>query len=348
MNFKITRRQFPFALFGTAAATMQARAADAVADFFRGKTVTLIVSSAADGGYDRLARAVAKHMFAYIPGKPEIAVRNMPGAGGIIAANYLASGANKDGLVIACLQANTALEPLLGTKQAEYDANRINWLGTPSVETGLLMVWQKSPVTTLEDATKIPLKAGTSGHNSAPAFFARLLNETLGTKLEIVVGFRGQAGAWQAMEKGDIDTYGMTYWSSLTSARKKWLQDKSIRILLQYGPEKVAELSGVPYAPDLLKTPADRAFFEAATLQMSLGRPFAAPPGVPSDRVAALRKALMDTFNDEKFQRDVRRIGLLVNNPRSGEQLQQQIANAYRAPAETVARLRRIANPPRS
>lgn len=348
MTFKISRRHFPLALFGSAAAAFQARAADSVADFYKGKTITLIVSATADGGYDRLARTVAKHMLAYVPGKPEIVVRNMPGAGGLIAANYLANAASKEGLVIACLQANTALEPLYGAKQAEYDANRINWLGTPSTETGLLMVWQKSPVNSIEDATRIPLKAGASGHNSAPAFFARLLNETLGTKLEVVVGFRGQSGAWQAMERGEIDTYGMTYWSSLTSVRKKWLQDRSIRILLQYGPEKVSELAHVPYALDLIKNPADRAFFEVATFQMSLGRPFAAPPGVPAERVAALRKALMDTFRDDKFQRDARRIGLLVNNPRSGEQLQQVIANAYRAPADTVARLRRIANPPRS
>lgn len=348
MTFNVTRRQFPLAFFGSAAAALQAQAADPVADFYKGKTITLIVSSTADGGYDRLARAVAKHMFAYIPGKPEIVVRNMPGAGGLIAANYLANTANKDGLVIACLQANTALEPLFGTRQAEYDANRINWLGTPSVETGLLMVWQKSSVNSMDDATRTPLKAGASGHNSAPAFFARLLNETLGTKLEIVVGFRGQSGAWQAMEKGDIDTYGVTYWSSLTSARKKWLQDRSIRILLQYGPERISELANVPNALDLIRNPADKAFFEAATMQLTIGRPFAAPPGAPPERVAALRKAMLETFRDEKFLRDARRIGLVINNPRSGEQLQQLIASAYRAPADTVTRLRRIANPPRS
>lgn len=350
MKFDVTRRRFPLALFGSAAAAWYAQAAEAVAvaDFYKGKTITLVVSSTADGGYDRFARTVAKHMFAYVPGKPEIVVRNMPGAGGLIAANYLANQANKDGLVIACLQANTALEPLYGTRQAEYDANRINWLGTPSSETGLLFVWQKSPVLTIEDATRQPLKAGASGHNSAPAFFARLLNETLGTKLDIVVGFRGQQGAWQAMEKGDIDTYGVTYWSSLTSTRRKWLQDKSIRILLQYGPEKIGELGDVPYAPDLIRNAADKALFEAATLQLSLGRPLAAPPGVAPERVAALRKALMDTFRDEKFLRDVRRIGLVVNNPRSGEELQQMIGRAYAAPGEHIARLRRLANPPRA
>ena len=347
MNFRVSRRHLPFALFGSAAAALEARA-DAVSDFYKGKTLSLVVSATADGGYDRLARTVAKHMFAHIPGKPEIVVRNMPGAGGIIAMNYLANTANKDGLVIGCVQANTAFEPLYGTKQAEYDANRINWLGTPSVETGLLVVWQKSAVQTIADATRLPLKAGASGHNSAPSFFARLLNETLGTKIEVVIGFRGQSGAWQAMEKGYIDAYGMTYWSSLTSTRKKWLEDKSIRILVQYGPEKVAELANVPYAPDLIRNPADKAFFEAASAQLSLGRPFAAPPGVPPDRIAALRKALMDTFRDDKFQRDVRRIGLNVNNPRSGEQLQQQVANAYRLPSDTLARIRRLANPPRA
>ncbi len=345
MKFNITRRQLPFALFGSAAAAWQAEAAAA---FYKDKTLTLVVSSAADGGYDRLARIVAKHMFAYIPGKPEIIVRNMPGAGGLIAANYLATIANREGLTMACLQANTALEPLLGTKQAQYDANAFNWLGTPSVETGLLMVGQNSALNTLDDAKTIALRVGASGHNSAPAFFARLLNETLGTRLDVVIGFRGQSGAWQAMERGDIDSYGITYLSALSSAKKKWLQDKSIRFLLQYGPERLEELAGVPHALDLIENPADKAFFEAATAQLALGRPFAAPPDTPPERVAILRKALMDTFNDEKFQRDARRIGLNINNPRSGAQLQDEIAALYSIPDVLAARLRRIANPARA
>ena len=329
-----------------AAVTLPAQAQSA-ADFYKGKTVTMIVSSSAGGGYDTLSRAIAKHMWVHIPGKPGLIVRNMPGAGGIIATNYLANLAPKDGTVIAGVQNNVAFEPLMGTTRAKYDATKLNWLGTPSVETGLLIVWHTHPAKTIQDAMKMRIKAGASGYNSSPAFYGRLLNEVLGTKIDLIVGFRGQNGAYLAMEKGELDSYGVTYWSSLRSTKKKWLADKKIRILVQYGPEKEPELPDVPYGPDLTKNAADRALFEAAYGQLALGRPFVMPGSVPPERVAAMRKAFMDTIADPKFQKDAKRIGLVVNNPRGGERLQKQIIDAYKAPPELIARLRRVTNPPK-
>lgn len=318
--------------------------ASAVADFYNKKTVTLYVSAAADGGYDRLARAVGKHIYAHIPGKPLIVVRNMPGAGGIIAANFVANTAPKDGTIFALVQNNVPFEPLYGAKQAEYDATKLNWLGTPSVETGLLVVWHTHKAQNFRDALRLPIKAGASGHNSAPSLYARLLNEVLKTRIEVVIGFRGQNGAFDAMEKGQIDAYGSTYWSALVSTRKKWLEDNKLRILLQYGPERVAELAHVPHASDLVRDPRDKALLEAAYAPLSAGRPFVMAGGVPGERVAAMRKALMDTFSDPRFLKDGNRIGLVINRPRSGEDLQRLIVDTYRRPPDTLARLRTLAN----
>ncbi len=341
------KMRFPFLAGAFLAALALPAQAQSVADFYKGKTVTMIVSSSAGGGYDALSRAISKHMFVHIPGKPNIVVRNMPGAGGIVATNYVANVAPKDGTVIAGVQNNVPFEPLMGTARAKYDATKLQWLGTPSVETGLLIVWHTHPAKTIQDAMKMKIKAGSSGYNSAPSLYARLLNEVVGTKIDLVLGFRGQNGAYLAMEKGELDSYGTTFWSSLTATKKDWLKEKKIRILVQYGPEKESDLPNVPYGPDLTKNAADRALFEAAYAPLAAGRPFLIPGGVPGDRVAALRKAFMDTMSDPKFKKDADRIGLIVNKPRSGEQLQKQIADAYRAPADVIARLRRIANPPK-
>lgn len=312
--------------------------------FYTKKTVTIYVSAAADGGYDRLARAVGKHIYSHIPGKPLIAIRNMPGAGGIIAMNYIANTAPKDGTSFALVQNNVPFEPLYGAKQAEYDATRLNWLGTPSIETGLLAVWHTHAAQNIRDAQRLPIKAGASGHNSAPAFYARLMNELFKTKIEVVVGFRGQNGAFDAMEKGQIDAYGSTYWSSLVSTRANWLKDNKLRILLQYGPEKIPELNNVPHAGDLLRDPVAKALLEAAYAPLSIGRPFVMAAGVPAERVEAMRRALMESFSDPRFLKDANRIGLVINRPRNGAELQKIIVDTYRKPPAVIAQLRRLAN----
>ena len=227
--------------------------ADPVADFYRGKTISMVVGSSAGGGYDALARVVARYLGKHIPGNPSVIVRNMPGAGGIVATSFIANVAPRDGLTIGCVLANTPFEPLLGTKEATYDATKLTWLGTPSVETGLLAVWYTSKIKTLDDAKKMQMTAGVTGANSEPALYARLLDQLLGLKIKIIPGFPGQNDAYLAMERGELDTVGTILWSSLTSTKPDWIRDKKIRILLQYGPEKEAALPDVPYGPDLVE-----------------------------------------------------------------------------------------------
>jgi tripartite-type tricarboxylate transporter receptor subunit TctC len=326
-----------------AGAAMQTAEADSAADFYRGKSISLVVSSSPGGGYDALARAVAGFLGKHIPGNPSVVVRNMPGAGGIVATNYIANVAQRDGLTIACVLNNTPFEPLFGTKEANYDATKLTWLGTPSVETGLLIVWHTSPIKTLDDARKMTMTAGSSGANSAPSFYARLLNELLGLKIKVVLGYPGQNEAYLAMERGELDSFGVTFWSSLTSTKADWLRDKKIRILVQYGPQKEAALPDVPYGPDLVSSPDDKALFKAAYAPLAAGRPFVAPPDLPPERAAALRAGLLATFKDPGFLAEAAQERLEINKPTSGETLQAEIARVYRSPQRIIDRLRRIA-----
>jgi tripartite-type tricarboxylate transporter receptor subunit TctC len=340
----------PFALSKAVAALAVLTLADAaparaqsIADFYRGKTVNMIVSSSPGGGYDTMSRAVARFLGRHIPGNPQVVVRNMPGAGGIVATNHIHKAAPRDGLTIAGVQNNTPFEPLLGTKEADYDPTKLSWLGTPSIETGTLIVWHASPIQTFEDARKMEMTAGASGVNSTPSFFARLLNEILGTKIKVIAGFPGQNEAYIAMERGELDSYGVTFWSSLTSTKPHWIRDKKIRILLQYGPEKDAALPDVPYGPDLVTNEDDKLLFEASYAQLAAGRPFVAPPDVPADRLGALRKAMMDSYLDKDFLAEAERLQLQVDKPTTGEKLQAQIARVYQMPQRVIDRLRRIA-----
>jgi len=317
--------------------------AEPVEDFYRGKTISLVVSSSPGGGYDTLTRAVARYLGKHIPGNPAVIVRNMPGAGGIVATKYIARVAPRDGLTIACVLNNTPYEPLFGTKEADYDATKLTWLGTPSVETGLLIIWHTSPIQTLDDARKMEMTAGSSGANSGPSFYARLLNELLGLKIKIVIGYAGQNEAYLAMERRELDSFGLTFWSSLTSTKSDWLRDKKIRILVQYGPAKEAALPDVPYGPDLVKSADDKALFAAANAPLAAGRPFVAPPDLPPERAAALRAGLLATFKDTEFLAEAAKMQLEINKPTSGERMQDEIARVYQTPQRIVDRLRRIA-----
>jgi tripartite-type tricarboxylate transporter receptor subunit TctC len=342
MRGTFVRRAVTALAFAAMAAVTTAQA-QTVEEFYKGKTISMVVSSSPGGGYDTLSRAVARFLGKHIPGNPSVVVRNMPGAGGIVATNHLYRIAARDGTVIGGLQNNTPFEPLFGTKEADYDPTKLNWLGTPSVETGLLIIWHTSKIRTIDDARKMEMTAGASGANSTPSFYARLLNELLGLKIKVIPGFPGQNEAYLAMERGELDSYGVTFWSSLTSTKQDWLRDKKVRFLVQYGPEKEPALGDVPYGPDLVKNEEDRQLFEAAYAPLAAGRPFVAPPDLPKDRLAALRKAMLDTFKDPEFLVEAERLKLEVDKPRSGEQIQQQIAHVYQMPKSISDRLRRIA-----
>ncbi|MGH6771420.1 MAG: Bug family tripartite tricarboxylate transporter substrate binding protein [Xanthobacteraceae bacterium] len=345
MRSKSSGRLLSFAvLFATASAFPAF--GQSVADFYKGKTVTLIVSSAPGGGYDTLARAIAPHLSRHIPGKPTVVVRNMAGAGGILAVNHLFNVAAKDGTVIGGVQNNTPFEPLFGTKEAKYDATRFNWLGTPSIETAMLTIWHKTPVNSWKDVLTREITVGSSGVNSTPSFYGRLLIETLKLKLKIVVGYRSQTEVLLAMERGEVDGYPSVFYSALTSTRATWLPKKLVKILVQIGLEKEPALGDVPSVLDLATGADDKALVAAGAGPLGAGRPYLMPPGVPADRVAAMQKAMMDTFKDPVFIAEAKKRRLDVKSPRSGQELHALLTRIYtQTPAPVVGRLRKIMNP---
>jgi tripartite-type tricarboxylate transporter receptor subunit TctC len=320
--------------------------AQSPADFYKGKTVTLLVTSATGGGYDVLARIVAPHLGKHLPGSPSVIVRNMAGAGGIIAMNHLYNVAAKDGTTVGAVQNNTPFEPLFGTREANYDPLKFNWLGTPTIEVAMLTVWHKTPVETWQDVRTREITMGSSGLHSTPSFYGRLLNETLGLKQRIIVGYESQTQAFLAMERGEIDGYPSVFYSALVSTRPNWLKDKQVKLLVQMGLEKEPAIGDVPFALDLVRNEDDRLLMIPAFAPLQTGRPYLLPPGVPADRVAAMERALNATFRDPEFVADANRRGLGVNSPRSGKDLQDLLTQVYtRTPARIVERLRKISTP---
>ena len=317
-------------------------AAAGVGDFYQGKTVTLLVGGSAGGGYDTLGRAIARYIGPHIPGSPAVVVQDMPGAGGLVAMDYLFHTAEHDGSVIALVENGPPLAPLFGVKQARYDATKFNWLGTPSVETAVTLLWHSVPVNSLADLKSRVTTMGASGTNSTQAFYTRLIDAVLGTKMKAINGYKGLNDTFLAMERGEIDGSPSVFYSAITSTRPHWLPDHLAKAILQYGPQPVAALAGVPFVPDLVTTPDDKRLLQAAFAPLALGRPLVMPPGAPADRVAAMRQALADIFTDPAFVADANKIGLVVNAPQTGQELQDVIDRAYATPPHVVDRLRAL------
>jgi tripartite-type tricarboxylate transporter receptor subunit TctC len=329
-----------------AAALASPAVADDLADFYRSKPVTLTVSSSAGGGYDTLARTLARFLGRHLPGNPIVFVRNMAGPGGMGAANALFA-AERDGSQIGLLQNTTPFEPLLGgIRDIRFDPTKFEWLGTPSVETGLVLVWSTVPVTTLDDVRQRETTVGAAGNLSPPAVAARLFNEVFGTRFKIVNGFPGLTEALYGMERGRIEGYPSALYSALQVTKADWLPQGTIKALLAYGPEKPAALKDVPFASELAANPDDKILLDVAFAPLALGRPLAMPPGVPPDRVAAMRKALADTFADPAFQAESERLALGASAPRDGPYLADVIRRSYAAKPDIVDRLRRLTRPP--
>jgi len=321
--------------------------ADDIADFYRDKTVTIMVSAGAGGGYDTLARTLARFLTRHLPGNPIVLVRNMAGGGGLAAANALFSGAETDGTYIGLLQSQTPFDPLLGARDARFDATKFNWLGTPSVETGLFVLWNAVPVDTLAQAKQRDITVGVAGANSTPAFHARLLNDVFGLKLKIKTGYPALTDAFYGLERGELEGYTSVIYSALQATKSDWLPQKKIKALLQYGPEKRGELADVPSAREAAQNEEDRTLLDVAFAPLALGRPLIMPPGVPAARLAAMRKAVMETFADPGFISESARLSLGPSEPHNGQALQEVVARTYAAPTSVLERLRRLHTAPR-
>lgn len=318
--------------------------ADAIEDFYGSNDVTLIISSSPGGGYDTLGRLIARHVPKHIPGSPNVIVQNMPGAGGIVATTYLYNIADKDGSVIGGIQNNAPFENIFGN-DVDYKSQNFNWLGTPSIETALLLVWHEVDIESVEELKETEITVASSGVNSTPSFYTRVINEVLGTKIRDIAGYKGQADSFLAMERGEVDGYPSVFYGSLMSTRSDWVEEDKVRLLLQYGPEPEQEIADVPFLPDLVDDPADKNFLEVAFAPLALGRPYLMPPGVPEERVEAMQDAFAATFADPEFLEEGRAMGLSVDAPRTGQEMQALMQRIFSSPPEILERLRATYNP---
>jgi tripartite-type tricarboxylate transporter receptor subunit TctC len=318
-------------LTGTAATADEA--------FYKGKQINFIIS--ADGAYEAFARMISRHWVRTMPGDPTFVVQHMPGAGGLRATNWLYNVAPKDGLTIGMINNTIVFDPVYGNTLAQFDPRKFNWLGTPSQETGLFVVWHSVPVMNLEDAKKRELILAASGAGSTPAFFARVLSNLFDFRVKIIPGYKGQTDAFLAMERGENDGHASPFWSTLRAVYPQWLTEKKIRPLVYYGGGRNPDIPA-PYALDLLKDPERRAVMELAQAGLAMGRPMLAPPGVDTSKVAALRTTLNAVFANADFLAECKKQQLDCSSPLTGQQMHEFVESIYRTPKEAQDRLAQI------
>jgi tripartite-type tricarboxylate transporter receptor subunit TctC len=305
-------------------------------DFYRGKNLDLYIGYSAGGGYDVYARALARHMGRFIPGNPTIVPKNMPGAGSLILANWLYNVAPKDGTAIGMIGRGTGFDPLLGSTKAQFDATKFNWLGSMNDEVSVCVAWHTTGIATLEQVEQRELTVGGSGPAADTDQFPKVLNATIGTKFKIVTGYPGGNDVDLAMERGEVMGRCGWSWSSVIATHQNWLDDNKINVLVQLSLKKHRDLPNVPLVMDFAKTEQQAQIFKLVFARQPMGRPFLSPPGIPADRVAALRKAFMETLQDREFLAEAEKMKLEIN-PVSGDEVQRIVQDVYRTPKAVAA-----------
>jgi tripartite-type tricarboxylate transporter receptor subunit TctC len=317
-----------------------ASAQDAVADFYRGRTVTLIVGYSAGGGYDTYSRILARHLGRHIPGTPTIVVQNMPGAGSLKMTNYLYNVAPKDGSTIGIFSRGMAMEPLIGGTNVAFDSTKMTWLGSGTNEVSVFVTWHTSPVKTWHDVVTKDFTVGGEGSGSDPDTYALLLKNAFGAKLRLITGYPGTAEIAIALERGEVDSRASWSWSSLKTLKPNWIAEKKVNFPVQLNLTKGAELQDVPLITEFATSDKQRQMLKLILSRQEMARPYAAPPGIPEDRKAALRKAFDETWADPELLAEMKARGQEVN-PVSGAALDKLIAELYATPKAVVAETRK-------
>jgi tripartite-type tricarboxylate transporter receptor subunit TctC len=309
--------------------------ADGVADFYKGRTVEVYVGYTTGGGYDIYARALVRHMGRFIPGNPMLVAKNMEGAGSLRLANWLANAAPRDGSVFGTIGRGTAFDPVLGQPGAQFKGPELSWIGSMNHEVSICAAWHDAGIDSFEDLKTKGLLVGGVSPNDDTVQFAKVLNYVLGTKLKIVAGYPGGNDVVLAMERGEVKGRCGWSWSSLVTARPTWLKEKKVKILVQMALAKHPDLADVPLITDLATNASQRQMLRLIFARQVMGRPFVAPPGVPAERLAALRKAFMLTLADKDFRADAEK-GRLEIAAVSGEEVERLVAELYATPADVA------------
>jgi tripartite-type tricarboxylate transporter receptor subunit TctC len=313
--------------------------ADGVADFYKGKTIMLSVGYTAGGGYDALARTMARHMSQYIPGNPHIVVVNEPGAGTLMLANRLFNVAPRDGTQFGLIARGMAIEPLIGTSNVMFSPRKFTWLGSAANEVSLCVTYGGAAVKTWQDALKTPFTVGGAGSGSDPDVFANVLRNLFGAKDRLVTGYPGTPELSLAMERGEIDGRCGWSWASIKWEKGDWVAEKKLNVLIQMALSKAPDLPNVPLITDVAQNEEQRQILKLVFSRQVTGRPFVAPPGLPEDRKLALRAAFDQTMKDADFRREAQKNGIEINSV-SGAEIDSLLSELYRMPPDVVAKAR--------
>ena len=326
-----------------AALVSPVQAQQSVEDFYKGKNVDLVIGYSPGGGYDLFARLVARHIGNHIPGKPNIVPRNMPGAGSRTAVAWISNVAPKDGTVLATADQSLSVAQAMGDKALtgmKIDTSKLIYIGNPSADNNTTSMWHTSKVKTIEDAMKYEAPMGATG-GSTSSQYPRAMNALLGTKFKIILGYPGGNDINLAMERGEVEGRGSNAWASWKSTRMDWIRDKKVNIIVQIGLKKEPDLPDVPLLIDLAKNEDDRAVLKLLSAPTTIGRPIFTSPGVPEERVKALRAAFDATMKDPEFLADAQKSGFDIN-PVSGEEMQKIVADIVNTPKPIADRLQSI------
>ena len=326
------------AVLAVSAGGPQADAQQAVEQFYKGKTLDLIIGYPPGGSNDVFARFVARYLGRYIPGNPGIVTRNMPGGGSLLAANWIYSIGPKDGTVLGIVSPTVPLDARLGNPAAKYEPEKFNWIGRTGPAANPIMIWHTQPFTSWKDAMSQEITLAATGAGSTVSVYPTVLNNVLKTRFKLVFGYKGSGEAMLAMERGETAGHS-TAWEALKTQHPDWITDRKVRIILQFALERHSEMADVPTAIEIAETAEQKAILRAVLNATEVGKPFMTSPGVPAERVEALRRAFDRMVRDAEFQAEFAKARVELN-PRTGEQLQRLVEELVALPPELMAKVR--------
>ena len=331
------------AALGALLATCGGAYANDVADFYRGKTITVYIGYGPGGGYDLYARTLGRHIVKHIPGNPQTLPSNMPGASSMTLGNFLAKAAPKDGTAFGAVNSALLFDPLFAGKRskAQFTGPDMTMIGNLTSSASVLVAWHESGVKTLDDIRTKGLTIAATSPSGDTYLLPLAVKNTLGLdKLKLVIGYPGTREAALALERGEVS--GRVWdMEGIKAARPDWLRDNKLNLVAQLAPKKMPEVpAGVPLVRDVVPNEEDRQVLDVIFLSTVLARPYVAPPGLPDSRKKALRAAFMATVKDPEFLAEVKKVNLTID-PTSGEEMEKIIADAYNLPPSTIEKVRK-------
>jgi tripartite-type tricarboxylate transporter receptor subunit TctC len=309
-------------------------------DFYKDKTITINVSGS--GTYDRYARLVGEYLTKYIPGHPTVVVKQMSGASGLKATNYIYNNAPKDGTELAGTHGHIPTIPFFRKQGVHYDPTKLGWIGSATKEVYIAYVWHTSPVQSMEDARVKTIDVGGQALGSMSVDAAVLANATMGTKFKIITGYAGSAETALAVERGEINGHMGTTYTNLLSSHPDWIKDKKAKIIAQFGTKKYKAMPDVPLLTDYILKPDDKKAVQLFLARQETGKPYFAPPGIPPERLKILRDAFDKAVHDPQLIEEAHKANLDIDDPMTGDDIEKFIAEVFSSPPSYAKRINDI------